>query len=409
MTPLSRLDRQALLDASGTLLVMRAALADDPAPQVFLTVAEDGAVTAFNGHVDLGTGIGTALAQIVAEELDVALHQVTMVLGHTAHAPDQGATIASETIQVSAIPLRQAADVLGADLEALDVVDGVVHVRDSNRHAGYGELVAGQRYRLLLDEAAAIKPASSHRIVGQEVTRLDIPAKATGEFTYVHDVRLAGMLHGRVVRPPYSGLDSGDFVGTSLIAVDKSSVAGVPGLVVTVVIRDFVDVVAEREEHAVEAARLLRVSWRGGAALPDLERPEGALRANPSHPRVLVDRGGVDAAIAGAAVPMSRTYVWPFQMHGSIGPSCAVADYREDGLVVWSGTQNPLPLRADLALLLDLPEQRIERRCQVGDHCLKWQPHWHDDLAQPLAWLPLPRRDHRACGLAVSLLQPQPA
>ncbi len=380
------LDQSALLDAPGTLLVLRgspSAVAreepaaaspepGDPDLQIFIAVSDDGGITAFNGHVDLGTGIATALSQIVAEELDVPLHRVTMVLGHTGRSPNQGATIASETIQVAAVPLRRAAatarhalvaraaGLLDVTPDRLAVVEGVVGVPGSNRHVSYGELVSGQRIRLLLDEAVALKPASEYRIVGQPVPRIDIPAKATGEFTYVHDVRVPGMLHGRVVRPPYAGLDAGAFVGSSLLAVDEASVADVPGLVATVVIRDFVGVVAEREEHAIQAARQLKVSWRGGGALPDLERPENALRAQPSRPRVLLDRGDVEGAIAGAATPMPRTYVWPYQMHGSIGPSCSVADYGAEGLRVWSGTQNPHMLRADLAQLLDLPLDRIE-------------------------------------------------
>ncbi len=386
MTPLALLDRAALLQAPDTLLVLRGApdavaleepAAASPEPgdpdlQIFIAVAADGTVTGFNGHVDLGTGIGTALAQIVAEELDVPLHQVTIVLGHTGRAPNQGATIASETIQVTAIPLRRAAatarhfllaraaERLGVALDRISVADGVIGVRDGNENLGYGELVSGQRYRVTLDEAAAVKSSTEYKIVGQAVARLDIPAKATGEFIYVHDVRVPSMLHGRVVRPPYAGLDSGAFVGTSLIAVDESSIAGIPGLVATVVIRDFVGVVAEREEHAVLAAQQLKVSWRSGGALPDLERPENALRAQPSQPRVLLDRGDVDAAIASAATAMPRSYVWPYQMHGSIGPSCSVADYRDDAVVVWSGTQNPHLLRTDLALLLNLPEHRVE-------------------------------------------------
>lgn len=383
---LSQLSKSALLQAPGTLLVLRggpAAIAleeptaaspepGDPDLQVFIAIADDGSVTAFNGHVDLGTGIATALSQIVAEELDVALHQVTMVLGHTGRAPNQGATIASETIQVAAIPLRQAAatarhalvaraaKLLDVAPDALAVVDGVVGVPGGNRHVSYGELVAGQRIRLLLEEAAALKPVADYRIVGEAVARIDIPAKATGEFTYVHDVRVPGMLHGRVVRPPYAGLDVGAFVGNSLLSVDEASVANVPGLIATVVIRDFVGVVAEREEHAIQAARQLKVTWRGGGELPDLERPEAALRAQPSKPRVLLDRGDVDAVIAGAATPMPRTYVWPFQMHASIGPSCAVADYGAEGVSVWSGTQNPHMLRTDLTQLLELPDDRIE-------------------------------------------------
>ena len=150
--------------------------------------------------------------------------------------------------------------------------------------------------------------------------RVDLPAKATGELVYVHDVRVPGMLHGRVVRPPYAGVDAGAFVGTSLIAVDEASVRDIPGLVAVVKIGDFVGVIAEREENAIKAAAQLKVSWKPTPTLPDLKDVETALRANPSTPRTLIDKGDVDAAIADAAKPMPRTYIWPYQMHGSIGP-----------------------------------------------------------------------------------------
>ena len=190
--------------------------------------------------------------------------------------------------------------------------------------------------------------------------RVDLPAKATGELVYVHDMRVPGMLHGRVVRPPYAGVDAGPFVGTSLIAVDETSVRDIPGMVAVVRIGDFVGVVAEREENAIKAAAQLKVSWKPVPTLPDLGDVETALRANPSTPRTLIDKGDVDAAIAAAAKPMQRTYVWPYQMHGSIGPSCAVADYQDGAIRVWSGTQNPHILRNDLALLIERPEAEID-------------------------------------------------
>jgi nicotinate dehydrogenase subunit B len=205
-----------------------------------------------------------------------------------------------------------------------------------------------------------VKPVDAYNIVGQSIPRVDLPAKATGELVYVHDVRVSGMLHGRVVRPPYAGVDAGPFVGTSLIAVDEASVRNIPGLVAVVRIGDFVGVVAEREENAIKAAAQLRVSWKKTPTLPDLADLETALRANPSTPRTLIDKGDVDAAIAAAAKPMQRTYVWPYQMHASIGPSCAVADFRDGNIRVWSGTQNPHILRTDLALLIEKPETEID-------------------------------------------------
>ncbi|QRG08444.1 molybdopterin-dependent oxidoreductase [Xanthobacter dioxanivorans] len=372
-----------LLSRSGTLAVLRPALPvgglqrtaapREGALDLFLFLDDSGAVMAFNGHVDLGTGIRTALAQIVAEELDVAFDQVLMVLGHTGGTPNQGATIASDSIQVAAIPLRRAAAQarhhlvglaaaeLGLPPEALDVTDGVVRPRaGGNVGISYAALLSGRKDRLLLAEHVALKPVAEHRIVGQRMPRVDIPAKATGQFVYVHDVRVPGMLHGRVVRPPYAGVDAGAFIGTSLICVDEASVAGLPGVVAVVTMGDFVGVVAEREEQAAEAARRLVVRWKPTPPLPDLADVAQALRANPSTPRTLIDRGDVEAARTAAAVPMDRTYAWPYQMHASIGPSCAVADVRPDRVTVWSGTQNPYPLRADIALLLDVAEDDID-------------------------------------------------
>ncbi len=339
--------------------------------ETFIKITADGAVTAYNGHVDLGTGIRTALGQIVAEELDVSFARVVVVLGNTSKVPNQGATIASETIQITAVPLRKAAaqarqfllaraaerlDLAGAELS---VEDGLIRGKD-NRSISYGELIADDTIRLELADDVPVKAADSYSIVGQSVPRVDLPAKATGELVYVHDVRVPGMLHGRVVRPPYAGVDVGPFVGTSLIAIDEASVHDIPGIVAVVRLGDFAGVVAEREENAVKAASRLRVSWKPTPTLPDLKDIETALRAHPSTPRTLIDKGDVDAALAGAAKPIQRTYVWPYQMHGSIGPSCAVADYQDGEIRVWSGTQNPHLLRADLAKLIDRPKTDIE-------------------------------------------------
>ncbi|UPK06612.1 molybdopterin cofactor-binding domain-containing protein [Bradyrhizobium sp. 170] len=356
----------------GTLSVVRPASPVEAVKfETFIRITADGSVTAYNGHVDLGTGIRTALGQIVAEELDVSFARVVVVLGDTSLVPNQGATIASETIQITAVPLRKAAAQarqfliaraaarLELPVDDLIVEDGLIHGQD-NRSISYGELIAGETIQLELADDVPVKPASAYSIVGQSVPRVDLPAKATGELVYVHDMRVPGMLHGRVVRPPYAGVDVGDFIGTSLIAVDETSVCDIPGLVAVVRIGDFVGVVAEREENAIKAAAQLKVSWKPVPTLPDLKDIETALRANPSAPRTLIDKGNVDAAIAGAAKPMPRTYIWPYQMHASIGPSCAVADYQEDQTRVWSGTQNPHHLRTELARLIHRREAEIE-------------------------------------------------
>jgi nicotinate dehydrogenase subunit B len=360
----------AYFDAPDALLIVRQNT--DGERELFLAIQPGGRVTAFNGHVDLGTGIRTALAQIVAEELDIAFDRVTMVLGTTTAAPDQGPTIASETIQVTARPLRQAAATarrhllqMAAALHALEpaallIENGVIRPKaESNWELSFDDLITGRNEQIEIDPQAPVKAVGEYRLVGKGQPRNDIAAKAAGTWSYVHDVRVPGMLHGRVVRPSYAGFDSGDFVGHSLIAVDEASIAHIPGIVSVVVDGDFIGIVATREELAAQAARELKVTWRALPEFQDLNHPEEPLRQNRSKPRLLRDQGDIDRALAGASPLMERTYVWPYQMHASIGPSCAVADWKPGELVVWSGTQNPFPMRRDLALLLGMPENRI--------------------------------------------------
>ncbi len=341
--------------------------------EILVAIWDDGSVTGLCGHVDLGTGLRTSLAQIVADELDAPFAAVAMALGDTARVPNQGPTIASASIQISAVPLRlaaaqarawlveRAAERLGVPSESLATRDGVAFVvEDPGQRVTYGELVAGLHVELKLDPDAHVKSVAEHRLVGQPVPRVDLPAKAAGEAVYVHDVRLPGMLHGRVVRPPYAGVDAGDFVGNSLVAVDEASIAHLPGVVAVVVIRDFIGIVAEREEVAEAAARALRVEWKPWPGIASLTDVKNAVRTNPSTRRVVAERGDVDAALAAAARPLAREYLWPYQLHASIGPSCAVADWHGARATVWTGSQNPHTLRADLSRLVGLPAPAIE-------------------------------------------------
>ncbi|TPW25822.1 molybdopterin cofactor-binding domain-containing protein [Pararhizobium mangrovi] len=375
--------RSRYLEAAEGLVVT--ASATDPT--LYLALHPGGGVTAFNGHVDLGTGIRTALAQIVAEELDVPFDRVRMVLGSTQAVPDQGPTIASETIQVTAKPLRQAAATArrhllacaahhaGCEPDELEIVDGIVSRKHpANWAIAIGELVRGQLERIALDADCPVKPVSAYRLVGTGQARTDIPEKATGRWAYVHDVRLHGMLHGRVIRPPHTGFDHGEHVAHNLLSVNEDSLAGLPGIVDIVVVGDFVGVVAEREEQAARAADLLDVRWRKAPAIADLSAPEDPLRDHPASARVLADNGNVERGLDAASSPIARSYVWPYQMHASIGPSCAVAEWSEERLTVWSGTQNPRFMQRDLALLFDMPEdavtvERMEAAGCYGRNC----------------------------------------
>ncbi|SAL42358.1 aldehyde dehydrogenase [Caballeronia sordidicola] len=340
-------------------------------PEIFVAVLDDGRIFAFNGHVDLGTGIRTSLGQIVAEELDVPAARVQMILGDSTEVPNQGPTIASATIQISAVPLRFAAaqarlaligiaaQTWGLSADLLRTGDGCVIAPDNTRLT-FGALLEGRRVTLALDNTVAVKDPSAYRIVGRSAPRVDLPAKATGALTFVHDMRVPGMLHGRVVRPPYAGHDCGEFIGKMLLDVDLASVEALPGVRGVVAIGDFVGVVAEREEQAIRAARALRVTWRALPSLPSLNDPARAISSAPARRRLLLEEGDVESVRGQVnTTTLARTYVWPYQMHGSIGPSCALADYRDDHITVWSGTQNPLSLRYDLSVLVDRAESDI--------------------------------------------------
>ena len=410
--------RKDFMDATGVLLIVReplpatpptkgqpAAVPANPAEgqEVLLSVWSDGRIVALHGHVDLGTGLRTALGQIVAEELDVTMDHVEVVLGDTGQTPNQGPTIASSSIQLHSAPLRQAAAQarrwllqqaaikLEISEQHLRTEDGqVIYERadDTTKRFTYAELIGLANIRLLLDPAVPFKATADHHTIGQPIPRVDIPDKATGQLTFVHDMRVPGMLHGRVVRPPYAGADHGDFVGNLLESVDESSIAHIPGIKAVVVIRDFIGVVAEREEYAEQAATELRVAWKEWPGLPDLSDLERALRANPSTPRELINEGNIEAALLDGGTEMSRTYIWPYQMHASIGPSCAVADWshtENDKLTVWAGTQNPHVLRADLAHLTGLADLDIEIIRMEASGC--YGRNGADDVAADAALL----------------------
>ncbi|NEI35888.1 molybdopterin-dependent oxidoreductase [Rhizobium leguminosarum] len=346
-------------------------------PAVFLRMDERGVATGYNGHVDLGTGIDTALSQIVAEELDLPLSAVHMVLGDTASTPDQGPTIASETIQVAAIPLRlaaaqarlflvtEAARRFNAPIDGIAIEAGCLGWQDKS--CGYGDLIAGQDVALKLDRTTPVKPPANYRIVGHRTGRRDLSDKLRGTHPYIHDVDIAGMVHGHVIRPPYAGRDSGTFVGHSLIRYDEAAVRNLPGFIAVVRHGDFLGVVAERADQAQAIAEALPAHWHLPPDMPDMTELRETLKHHPSTPRSLDRAGDFGRAIAECDVARQRTYVWPYHEHGSIGPSCAIADWNGGTPLVWSGTQNPHMLRDDLAVLVGVPTERIEiRRYQAA-------------------------------------------
>ena len=345
-------------------------------PECLLALWDDASITALHGHVDLGTGLRTALTQLVAEELNASPAQVHVLMGMTALSPNQGATIASASIQVHAAPLRaaaaqarqwliqQAALRWQVSVETVQLMDGVLQAPHQPQ-LSVAELLQGQSVELQLAMDTPLKAVAQHQTVGQSLPRVDMPSKVFADLVYVHDMRMPGMLHGRVIRPPYAGTDSGDFIGRTLERVDAQSIAHIPGIHAVVVQGDFVGVVAEREEHAEQAMRELVVHWKPWPGMPQTNDLENAIRRNPSTPREVVNEGLVDQALADASHTLQRTYVWPYQLHASIGPSCAVAYWHHEEvwgahrLEVWAGTQNPHALRADLARLCNVKDTEV--------------------------------------------------
>lgn len=337
----------------------------------FIAIGADGGVTAYHGHVDLGTGIRTSLAQLVADELDVEFERITMVLGHTGRTPNQGPTIASNTIQVDAIPMRKAAaqvrqlllglaaEKLQQPVSALTTSKGAV-VAKGGRRIGYGELAQGQDLNIALDKEVPLR-TGGFNYIGKSVQRVDIPAKVLGALAYVHDVRVPGMLHGRVVRPPYGGADASAPLGSSLISVNEQSVAHLPGIVKVVVQGDFVGIVAEREEQAIAAMRQLEVKWKDWAGVPDLSlnAMHDTLVKHEKTDRMLREDAGIDEAFSGAKKVIEADYVWPYHLHASIGPSCAVAEVSASQIQVWTGSQNPHDVRKDIATLTGMAADQI--------------------------------------------------
>ncbi len=330
----------------------------------WLAFEPDGTVNAYSGKVELGTGVQTALAQIVAEELDVPLERVHMTMGDTYQTPDEGYTAGSATISGGGSALRNAAAearraMLGMAAVRLDaagdelvVQGGVISVKDRpERSVTYAELMGGKQFNLQVTGSAPRKAAAAYRIVGTPIPREDLPGKVAGRPSFIHDLRVPGMLHARMLRPPGPA--------AQLISVDEGSVRGLPGLVKVVQLGNLVGVVAETEIQAMEAAKRLKVEWQPAPAYPAMQELYAYLKQQPTDDHVLVEDGDTEAALKGAARRLDATYYQPYHAHATIGPSCAVAQVTNDQATIWSSTPGPYPLGGAIAQLLEMPPERV--------------------------------------------------
>jgi CO/xanthine dehydrogenase Mo-binding subunit len=353
----------------------------------WIRINADGTATISTGKVELGQGILTALAQIAAEELDLPLARITMISGDTQRTPDEGQTAGSQSVENSGTALRMAgAEVrglliefavqrLGVRADQVSVADGVITAEDG-RKLGYGELVAGLDLHREATAQIAPKQPASHKIVGQPIQRLDIPAKVSGGAAFVQDLRLPGMLHGRVVRPPS--------YGARLEAVDVAAVKAMHGVVAVVRDGSFLGVIAEREEQAIKAREALikHATWSAGAELPEREKIFDVIKSLPSKDATI---GVKQAAVPANARVLEAVYTKPYMAHASIGPSCAVAEFKDGKMTVWTHTQGVFPLRGELSKALKLPAPSIRCIHVEGSGC--YGHNGADDVALDAALL----------------------
>jgi nicotinate dehydrogenase subunit B len=375
-----------IVDTGGSPLP--GSLQTSPRLSQWLRFRSDGIVEVSSGKVEIGQGILTALAQVVADELDVELSRVRMVPVTTSASPNEGVTSGSLSIQQSGVALRYAcaearaiyldaaAQRLGVDAQSLEVRDGEI-AGPGNLRTSYWEL-ADQG---LLDRDAtakvAPKPASMRRLAGAAAQRLDIPDKVFGRPRFVHDLVLPGLLHSRVLRPPSPG--------ATLTALDETSAKGVPGVVAVTRDGSFAGVVAETEDAAQAGLKALAASatWQPGDALPDEGNLPAWIRSQPVETTPINTRDGT--ASGRVARTLRRTFTRPFVAHASMAPSCAVAQWSDGGVRIWTHTQGIYNLRADLELIFGLPPERIVVEHAEGAGC--YGQNGADDVALEAALL----------------------
>ncbi|MCY3918122.1 MAG: molybdopterin-dependent oxidoreductase [Chloroflexi bacterium] len=381
--PISEVIRPAPVDRSATPRHRSPSLDAHEQIDDWLRFNDDRSLTIFSGKVELGQGITTALAQIAADELDVALRRVRVANADTERSPDEGGTTGSRSLETSGVAIRGAAaearhHLLALAYEQLDsltpadalpVVDGLITDPKTGRSATYWDLMAGRRFNRPITGGARLKKPADYTVVGASARRLDLLGKVSGGPSYVHDMQLPAMLHARVLRPPV--------YHARLVGFDRESVSALPGVVEVVQDGQFIAIVAEREEWALAALDGARAAaaWTYGGELPAAEDIYRDLLEKPAQSNLIVDGAAVDDPIppikkpAKAKQTLGATFRRPFQMHASLGPSAAVALWQGDRLTVWSHSQAIFMLRGALAQALALDEAQIRVIHVEGSGC----------------------------------------
>jgi nicotinate dehydrogenase subunit B len=362
---------------------------DNKEVDAFLAVNGDGTVTVYCGKVDLGQGLRIAIPQIAAEELGIGIDKIKYIEGDTALTPNQGRTSGSNGIQRGGMQIRQAAATarkalidlaaqrLNVDPDNLIATSGEVRPKAGGAGIRFASLIGGRRFDLKLDPKAPLKDPASYTIVGKPLRRPDVASKCNGTAIYVHDFTVPGMQHARVIRPPA--------IGATLISVDEGSIKKFPGVKV-VRIKDFLAVVGEDEWTTERAARTLHAQWSEWSGLPVQDSLAGTMRADPSNTeQSLVSKGAPVAPQSQNAKTLTASYFWPMQSHGSIGPSCAVANVRADAATIWTASQGMHDNQVTYARFLGLPKDKVRLIYLEGSGCFGM--NGHEDAAADAAIL----------------------
>lgn len=341
----------------------------------WLTIHADNTATVYIGFAELGQGASTALLQVAAEELDLDMTQLQSVQLDTNVTPNQGGTYSSAAINRGSPQIRAAAaearqallqlasKKLNAPVERLTVSKGVVTAAgNAAQSVKYGELIGDQRFNLAFSGNAPVKAVSSYKVVGSSVVRRDIPEKVRGAYTYMQQVRVPGMVHGRVVRPRGQSAYGS---GAKIVNVDETSLRSIPGAQI-VRRSDFLGVIAENEWDAVRAAQQLKVTWDIPPILSGHARMHEQMRSSTTQDRVVSEKGDVAGTIAAAAHSVSFDGRGPYQMHAAFGPNCAIADVKRDSALVISTTQDIYGTRTALTRVLGMPTEKIQVQYQEG-------------------------------------------
>ncbi len=369
-------------------------LKNTPLLDAWIRVAPDGKVTVCSGKVELGTGVRTALIQVALEQLELEPGAIRFIAGDTALTPNEGFTAGSHSIADSGTALLHASAQVAALLRAgaaaqwrLDAARVVLRAgrarAPDGRSMHYGEAIRGIDLHRMAQRTSPLRDPASYRLIGKALPRVDIPAKLAGGAAYVQDMRLPGMLHARVVRPPRPGAR----LATTGLDAALAAVRVLPGVRQVVRDGDYLAVLADGEWQAVTAMNALHaaVRWEGGATLPEPGAIHATLQRLPAQDIEILRRGRVPAAPPDGRRAVGARYTKQYVLHGSIGPSCAVGQLVDGVLTVWTHTQGVFPLRAALAELTGMPLEKVRCIHTEGSGC--YGQNGADDVAADAALL----------------------